>query len=156
METHSNPQRHRLACGLSDLPIRDGNNSGGAISSAFASFQTFLSGMETPVCRWGPTFSRPFRPSYQGWKLCFSLAINSIAQSFRPSYQGWKHPGGREVPLPPVLSDLPIRDGNWLAPMSVCAEVSFQTFLSGMETRACRRPCGLSFPFQTFLSGMET
>ncbi len=99
---------------LSDLPIRDGNKKlRSHVAKAFC-FQTFLSGMETPIAaprhrvpanfqtflsgmetaRQPPNRNAdaPFRPSYQGWKLDDDEPGIPARAAFRPSYQGWKRP----------------------------------------------------------------
>ncbi len=84
--------------------------------------------------------------------------------AFRPSYQGWKpEKGGDHDMALLVLSDLPIRDGNSTGliffgsafalsdlpirdgnakgdRVIVQGKITFQTFLSGMETRFPRHP----------------
>ena len=56
---------------------------------------------------------RPFRPSYEGWKLFLFFFSLFPLQPFRPSYEGWKRENISAAKLDKILLlDLPMRDGN--------------------------------------------
>ncbi len=130
-----NSQRTEPRTVLSDLPIRDGNPLPPRTAPWPSDFQTFLSGMETRTASWPawtrPSFQtflsgmetrgrgtgirrlRPFRPSYQGWKLPEASMVEAFGEDFQTFLSGMET---RLVFPTPLLRAL------------------FQTFLSGMET----------------------
>ncbi len=179
METRRLRDAPVRAASLSDLPIRDGNPTNPANCSRLVVFQTFLSGMETEQARDSREPDARFQTFLSGMETISSRNTSDCLRPFQTFLSGMETPG---IPwrslLSPVLSDLPIRDGNMSYHPAGSPSYIFQTFLSGMETgcdsrSSCRpstfrpsyqgwKPCKthgphlLIVPFQTFLSGMET
>ena len=65
-----------------------------------------------------PPYGPTFRPSYQGWKPYAGVPYLACPNAFRPSYQGWKLRYLEGTAEDRGLLDLPIRDGNFNAPLS--------------------------------------
>ena len=59
-------------------------------------------------------FEPPFRPSYQGWKLCVVYDADVYTGLLDLPIRDGNEIGGRVTVQRVVLLDLPIRDGNFI------------------------------------------